>query len=127
MMILHVDPDSTVPPYDQIRAQITTMATTGVLPADTRLPAIRQLAADLGLAAATVQRAYRELERDHVVRSRGRHGTFIQDPPAHLDPNEQDRRLAAAAHTYAVHARHLGVEPDHALTAARQALGELPA
>ena len=124
-MIVHVDPHSTVPPYDQIRAQVTTMAATGVLPAGARLPPIRHLAADLGLAAATVQRAYRELEHDRVVASRGRHGTFVLDPPAHVDQDEQDRRLAAAAHSYAVHARHLGVEPSRALTAARHALDQL--
>jgi DNA-binding transcriptional regulator YhcF (GntR family) len=124
-MILHVDPDSTVPPYDQIRTQITTMAATGVLPPGARLPAIRQLAADLGLAAATVQRAYRELERDRVVRGRGRHGTFVLDPPARIDATEQDRRLAAAAQAYAVHARHLGVDAHRALGAARHALDQL--
>jgi len=124
-MILHVDPHSTVPPYDQIRAQITTMAATGVLPAGARLPAIRQLAADLGLAAATVQRAYRELEHDHIVASRGRHGTFVLDPPTHIDHDEQARRLTAAAHTYAVQARHLGVEHGRALTAAHDALDHL--
>src|SRR5215475_12628772 len=124
-MILHVDPHSTVPPYDQIRFQITTMAATSVLPAGTRLPAIRQLAADLGLAAATVQRAYRELEHYRVVASRGRHGTFVLDPPIQIDHDEQDRRLAAAAYTYAVRTRHLGVERNRALTAASHALDNL--
>jgi DNA-binding transcriptional regulator YhcF (GntR family) len=124
-MILHVDPDSTVPPYDQIRTQIATMAATGVLPPGARLPTIRQLAADLGLAAATVQRAYRELERDGVVRGRAPHGTFVLDPPARIDTAEQDRRLAAAAHAYAVHARHLGADPHRALRTARRALDQL--
>ena len=39
--------------------------------------AIRQLAGDLGLAANTVARAYRELEVDGFVRSTGRRGTVV--------------------------------------------------
>ena len=49
-MILSVDLDSPVPPYEQIRAQLTMMAASGVLPPGSRLPTIRQLAADLALA-----------------------------------------------------------------------------
>jgi hypothetical protein len=51
-MILQLDPDSPIPPYEQLRGQITTMVVTGVLPQGARLPPIRQLARDLGLAAA---------------------------------------------------------------------------
>ena len=49
----------------------------GRLPAGTKLPTVRQLAADLGLAANTVARAYRELEADGVVETHGRRGTFV--------------------------------------------------
>ena len=46
----------------------------------TRLPSIRQLAGDLGLAGGTVARAYRELEQEGVVATRGRHGTVVAEP-----------------------------------------------
>jgi DNA-binding transcriptional regulator YhcF (GntR family) len=62
-MIVRVDPSSPIPPYEQIRSQIATMITIGALPESHRLPTIRQLAADLGLAGGTVARAYRELEQ----------------------------------------------------------------
>jgi GntR family transcriptional regulator len=74
-VILRVDPGSAVPPYEQIRTQVATMAATGVLPVGTRLPPIRQLARDLGLAGGTVARAYRELEAAGVIVTRGRHGS----------------------------------------------------
>lgn len=124
-MILHVDPASPVPPYEQLRGQVTTMTATGVLPAGTRLPAIRQLARDLGLASGTVSRAYRELERDGVIVSRGRHGTFVLDTPRSVPAVDTEQGLAAAARQFAVHVRQLGVDAGRALRQAQQALDEL--
>ena len=124
-MILELDPASPVPPYEQVRAQVTTMVATGVLPPGTRLPSIRQLARDLGVATATIARAFRELERDQIVATRGRHGTFVLDAPARVAAAERERRLRAAARSFAVQARQLGVEPELALRQARWALDAL--
>ncbi len=126
-MILRLDPDSPLPPYEQLRAQVTTMVATGVLAAGTRLPPIRQLARDLAIATATVARAYRELERDRIIHSRGRHGTFVLDKPTRVTPPEREQRLATAAQHFAVQTRQLGVDPEHALSQARQALDRLSA
>jgi|tagenome__1003787_1003787.scaffolds.fasta_scaffold19521752_2 DNA-binding transcriptional regulator YhcF (GntR family) len=119
-MIVSVDLDSPLPPYEQIRAQITTMAASGVLPPGSRLPAIRQLAADLGLATGTVARAYRELETAGVILTRGRHGTHIAVPPA-LTPQQRDDQLRTAAASYARHAAQLGVSPEEMIRALRHA------
>lgn len=124
-MILQLDPGSPIPPYEQLRSQITTMVVTGVLPRGARLPPIRQLARDLGVATATIARVFRELERDQVITTRGRHGTFVLDVPARVATAERDRRLAAAAHSFAVQARQLGVDPEQALGQARRALDAL--
>lgn len=122
-MILHVDPDAAVPPYEQLRDQVTTMVLSGQLAPDTRLPPIRQLAADLGLAPGTVARAYRELESTHVVVSRGRHGTFTLAPEARPIAHDRRRRLAEAAEQFAVRSLQLGVTAEDALAAAADALG----
>ena len=66
-LIVEVDAQSPVPPYEQLRAQIATLAASGVLRGGDRLPTIRQLAGDLGLAAGTVARAYTELEAAGVL------------------------------------------------------------
>ena len=66
-VILEIDPRSAVPPYEQLRQQVTALVLGGALETGDRLPAIRQLANDLGLAGGTVARAYRELESDGVV------------------------------------------------------------
>lgn len=77
MIDLVVDPVSSEAPFEQVRRQIAAAAAHGDLPAGHRLPTVRQLAADLGLAVNTVARAYRELEADGVVETRGRRGTVV--------------------------------------------------
>ncbi|WP_406111849.1 GntR family transcriptional regulator [Streptomyces sp. NBC_01003] len=58
------------PPYEQVRLQLADLILGGHLAENDRLPAVRQLAADLGLAAGTIARAYRELESANLVISR---------------------------------------------------------
>ena len=117
-MILRIEPDSHVPPYEQIRFQIATMAASGVLREGTRLPSIRQLAADLQLAGGTVARAFRELEQQRVVQTRGRHGTFVQKVvPAPATGPELD----AAAASFVARARQLGIGVGEAVESVRLA------
>lgn len=72
-----VDVTSGVPPYEQIRGQVAALIAAGALPAGARLPTVRDLAADLGVAVGTVVRAYRELEAAGLVVSRRRTGTVV--------------------------------------------------
>jgi DNA-binding transcriptional regulator YhcF (GntR family) len=76
-----VDLRSATPPYEQIRTQISSLVAVGELPPGSRLPTVRSLAADLGIAAGTVARAYKELETAGVVESRRRGGTVVTDAP----------------------------------------------
>ncbi len=75
---ISVDQSSSVPPFEQLRSQIAAAVTRGDLAPGTRLGTVRQTATDLGLAVNTVARAYRELEADGVVVTRGRQGTFVR-------------------------------------------------
>src|SRR5450756_618706 len=75
---LTIDADSATPPFEQVRTQIATAVAEGRLSAGAKLPTVRWLAADLGLAPNTVARAYRELEADAVVATHGRGGTFVR-------------------------------------------------
>ena len=119
-MILRVDPSSAIPPYEQIRGQVAAIIASGALPVGQRLPTIRQLAADLGLAGGTVARAYRELEREGFITSRGRHGTFVADRPA-ASKKERERALMEAAGAFAMQAAQLGVDPQSAMESALKA------
>ena len=114
--LIDVDPSSSVAPYEQVRASVTALVHDGTLPAHTRLPAVRRLAVDLGLAANTVARAYRELEAAGVVETRGRLGTFVVES---ADGPDEAREAARA---FAARMRDLGVTPERALDLARAAL-----
>jgi GntR family transcriptional regulator len=117
-VFIEVDPASPVPPFEQLRAQFATMIGSGVLRPGDQLPAIRQLAADLGLAVNTVARTYRELEAEGLVRSRVRHGTTVAGFPA--TARELRQRLDDAAKLYAATAQRLGVPAEDAVAALRR-------
>jgi DNA-binding transcriptional regulator YhcF (GntR family) len=115
--MITLDPQSSTPPYEQIRVQIAAQVHDGRLPTGTRLPTVRKLADDLGLAANTVARAYRELEQDGVVATRGRNGTVAAGTA------DITTRLAEeAAMEFATRARRLRIDSEEALRMVRRAL-----
>lgn len=118
-MMLVLDPRSPVPPYEQVRRQVADQAATGALPPGHRLPTVRRLAEDLGIAANTVARAYRELEQEGVLVTRGRHGTFIAVRGA-----DREREAAAAARLLVRRLRELDLTDEDALRVVRRALDE---
>lgn len=72
-----IDIDSPKPLFAQLIEQIKETVRSGVLRPGDALPSIRQLANDLGVNQKTVAKAYRLLERDAVLRTRGFHGTSV--------------------------------------------------
>jgi len=105
-----IDQTSAEPPFEQLRAQIASRASLGELAAGTRLPTVRALAAQLGLAVNTVAKAYRALETDGVVVTEGRRGTYVASG---LAASSQDAASAAAA--YVATARRLGLTRHEAV------------
>ena len=125
-MLLRVDPALPLPVYEQIRSQVARLVASGQLVAGARLPTIRQLAADLGLAKGTVERAYVMLESDGVVASRGRAGTVVVgSPPSGSAAAGAGDDLRDAADAMAVTVRQLGVTDQAALSALGAALARL--
>lgn len=121
-MIVTVDPSDREPPYQQIRVQVLAALTDGSLAPGTRLPTIRQLAADLDLAANTVARAYRELEADGAIETRGRKGSFVCEPSS-IDPGSvASRQLEALARACVDEARRLGAPAGEIAQALARAL-----
>ncbi|SFD66845.1 GntR family transcriptional regulator [Streptomyces aidingensis] len=116
-MRISIDPRSSQAPYEQVRAQIAGQARDGTLTAGHRLPTVRALAAELGLAANTVAKAYRALEEDGVIETRGRRGTFVA-----AAGDAAQREAALAAEGFARRARRLGLTREAALAAAQDAL-----
>jgi GntR family transcriptional regulator/MocR family aminotransferase len=76
-MRIPLDPDSPNPLYRQIAAHLRDSILSGNLPAGTRLPATRALAADLGLNRLTVENAYSVLEADGLIAAQVGSGTYV--------------------------------------------------
>jgi DNA-binding transcriptional regulator YhcF (GntR family) len=121
-IVITLESDSAVAPFEQLRTRIRDAVESGELAAGARLPTVRALATDLGIAANTVARSYRELEADGLIETRGRNGSFVA---ATGSPAHQEAQRAARA--YADHISSLGVAPAEALALAAAALGLAPA
>ena len=119
-MVIRMESASAVPRFEQLRGQISVMVAVGRLEPGSRLPTVRELAAALDMAPGTVARAYRELEADGTVMTRGRAGTFVADEPPHSEPlRERRERVAATADGFVFTLAQLGLGPDEM----RNALG----
>ncbi len=115
--MITIDPASPVPPYEQLRAQFARQIQDGTLAVGTRLPTIRRLAADLGLAVNTVGRAFRELEEAGLIETHRRAGSFVS---AAGEPNRERARRAAA--DYASLVASLGIDAAEAVRIVEAAL-----
>lgn len=108
-MKIVIDHEAAEAPFEQVRRQIADGAATRELPAGHQLPTVRALATELGLATNTVAKAYRALEADGIVQTRGRAGTSVTS--RRMDDAESDQ----AARAYALLARRQGLSQDEAL------------
>lgn len=84
--MISVDSSSPLSPVEQIRSQLAAQIRTGQLPADTRLPPVRQLAADLRVSAGSVAKAYKELEGAGLIRTARAAGTRVNPGHATTEP-----------------------------------------
>ena len=117
--MITIDEQSAVPPFEQVRAQLEQAITMGAIKPGSRLPTVRQLANDLGLAPNTVARSYRALEDAGLIETRGRRGTTVR----HVEPVSPTLRADAlrdAAARYFNEAARLGASLGDALEALRQ-------
>lgn len=83
-MKLQLDPASPTPLSQQIVDQIHFLINTGELPSGARLPSLRNLAAEYGLATNTVAKAMRQLEFRGLVVSEDRVGYVVQAQDASI-------------------------------------------
>ncbi len=113
-----VDVKSPTPPYEQIRSQVAAYVHAGVLESGARLPTMRALAADLGVATGTVARAYTELEAGGLIASRRRTGTVVTGS----GPTPAPDGVRTAAAQLAAQARAAGVDAETVLAIVRAAL-----
>lgn len=111
-----VDTASKVPPFDQIKHTVIEAIETKSVNVDEKLPAIRALATELGLAVNTVARSYRELEEEGYVVTQGRSGTRISSTAV-----PSDIALSQLTREYVAKLRELGIDKEKALSAVETA------
>lgn len=117
---LSVDPHSPVAPYEQIRTGLAALIDSGLLAEGERLPTVRGLAADLGVAVNTVARAYRELEGEGLVVTASRAGTVVA-----AGAQRDEVALERAAAAFAERAALSRVTENEAVSLVRQAFRRL--
>jgi len=76
-MEISIDIDSPTPQFEQLIEQVKAAVSAGMLKPGDALPSIRQLANDLELNSKTVAKAYKLLERDSVIETKGYRGTYV--------------------------------------------------
>lgn len=93
-MRIPLDRQCDIPLYQQIKNHFREGILSGSFAPDTRLPASRQLARDLGVNRITVETAYSELEADGLIYSRVGSGTYVLHPQSL--PTRPQNNLEAA-------------------------------
>src|SRR5438445_2570089 len=91
MIEFHLDPTSGVPTYVQLVQQVHQALQLGLLEPGDRLPTAQQVVASLAINPNTVLKAYRDLEREGLVRARPGLGTFVVGMLPRTDPVAQAR------------------------------------
>ncbi len=87
-MLLPIEPDGPVPIYQQIRDRIVEAIASGVQPAGSGLPSVRQLAVDLGVNFHTVNKGYDTLRREGLLRIGRKSGAVVRRDPASGPPED---------------------------------------
>jgi GntR family transcriptional regulator len=106
-----LDAASGVATYLQLVQQVRQALQLGILEPGDRLPTAQQVVARLAINPNTVLKAYRDLEREGLVRARPGQGTFVVGTLPHTDPAVQARFLASMAE-WLFSARASGLGPD---------------
>lgn len=73
-MLIQIDYKDKRPIYEQVIEKIQNLIVRGILPADEKIPSVRNLAIELSINPNTIQKAYQELERlgyIYTVKGRG--------------------------------------------------------
>ena len=111
MIEFQLDSGSGVATYLQLVQQVHQALQLGLLKPGDQLPTAQQVVAKLAINPNTVLKAYRDLEREGLVRPRPGQGTFVVGTLPRKDPAAQARHLASMI-DWIRNARGAGLGPD---------------
>ncbi len=111
MIDFHVEKAGSVPAYAQLVRQVRETMRLGLLHPGDRLPTVREVVTSCRVNAATVLKAYRELEMSGLVESRQGSGTFVTGTLGSTDPHVM-ARLRGGLARWLAQAREAGLEDE---------------
>ncbi len=94
MSLIYVDVKSREPIYEQLIANIKSLAFNGLLSADEQLPSVRVLSRELAINPNTIQKAYAELERQGIIYSLPGRGNFISSDTEEIARQKREKILS---------------------------------
>lgn len=94
--MINLDLKSRVPIYEQLVDKVKQLIIQGVLKPDEKLPSVRSLAQELTINPNTIQKAYRELEREGYIYSLPGKGSFV----GQVTDQENSRRINSLIHDF---------------------------
>lgn len=115
-MEFRIDPARPTPAYEQVVAQVVDAIADGRLAVGAKLPPVRALADEVGLAANTVAKAYKQLEAEGHVATRGRNGTVVLA----ASEGRPSGAVADAAAALVARAREAGLSLDETIGLVRR-------
>lgn len=98
------------PIYEQIKDGLRRLVVSSVLSADEKLPSVRELAASLAINPNTIQRAYRELEKEEYLYTVAGKGTFVA--PRGKLADERSAELLQGFDDIVIELLYLSVKPQ---------------
>ncbi|NUP52871.1 MAG: GntR family transcriptional regulator [Catenulispora sp.] len=126
MIDFYVDRTGSVPAYAQLVQQVREALRLGLLRTGDKLPTVREVVTSCAVNAATVLKAYRELELSGLVEARQGAGTYISGTlGGSADPAAMDR-LRGRLRTWVGDARQAGLEDDDMRALVTSVLAEPP-
>jgi GntR family transcriptional regulator len=123
---LRIDAASGLAPYAQLVQQVKQALRLGWLREGDKLPTAHEVAAGVGINPNTVQKAYRELEREGLVSGRPGQGTFVQRSLSQSTPASL-AVLTRRLHRWIAAARAAGLDEDGITDLIRAAMRDLDA
>ena len=126
MIDFHVDRAGSVPAYAQLVQQVREALRLGLLRPGDRLPAVREVVTSCTVNAATVLKAYRELELSGLLEARQGAGTFVSGTlGGGVDPAAM-QALRARLAVWVSDARTSGLEDDDVRALVTSVLAQPP-
>lgn len=107
--MIQLDLRSRLPIYEQLVEKIKELIVKGILQSDEQLPSVRTLANELTINPNTIQKAYRELEREGYIYSVKGRGSFVSCNLDVID-NEKKKTLKEEIKRNITEAIFLGIK-----------------